>query len=150
MRQQRWEESIHCTWKKRKFKPQNNSNISTLSVTPSRAICKTFDPFFHINIQNPQHHPTYQVGPLFNGDGAHLDFSRDFDEWIRPWMVQHECTSFQTLLSLYKIGLLIYDWDLVLLMEENIGNHGYIGISILRIYRIYRRYIGGYSGKKYQ
>ena len=31
------------------------------------------------------------------------------------------------------------------LMEENIGNHGYIGTSILRIYR---RYIGGYSGKK--
>ena len=25
--------------------------------------------------------------------------------------------------------------------DENIGNHGYIGISILRIYRIYRRYI---------
>ena len=23
-------------------------------------------------------------------------------------------------------------------MEENIGNHGYIGISILQIYRIYR------------
>ena len=34
--------------------------------------------------------------------------------------------------------------------EENIGNHGYIGTSILRIYRIYRRYIGGYFGKKYQ
>ena len=27
-------------------------------------------------------------------------------------------------------------------MEENIGNHGYIGTSILQIYRIYRRYIG--------
>ena len=37
-------------------------------------ICKTLDPFFHINIQNPSHHPTYQVGPLFNGDGAHSDF----------------------------------------------------------------------------
>ena len=34
-------------------------------------------------------------------------------------------------------------------MEENIGNHGYIGTSILRIYRIYWRYIDGYSGKKY-
>ena len=31
--------------------------------------------------------------------------------------------------------------------DENIGNHGYIGTSILRIYRIY---IGGYSGKKYR
>ena len=30
--------------------------------------------------------------------------------------------------------------------DENIGNHGYIGTSILRIYR---RYIGGYFGKKY-
>ena len=35
--------------------------------------------------------------------------------------------------------------------DENIGNHGYIGNSILKIYRIYRRYfwiyrryIGGY------
>ena len=35
-------------------------------------------------------------------------------------------------------------------MEENIGNHGYIGTSILRIYRIYRRYIDGYFGKKYR
>ena len=37
--------------------------------------------------------------------------------------------------------------------DENIGNHEYIGTSILRIYRryiwIYRRYIGGYFGKKY-
>ena len=32
----------------------------------------------------------------------------------------------------------------VYLKDENIGNHGYIGISILRIYR---GYIGGYSGK---
>ena len=31
--------------------------------------------------------------------------------------------------------------------DENIGNHGYIGTSILRIYR---RYIDGYFGKKYQ
>ena len=30
-------------------------------------------------------------------------------------------------------------------MEENIGNHGYIGTSILWIYR---RYIDGYFGKK--
>ena len=29
--------------------------------------------------------------------------------------------------------------------DENIGNHEYIGTSILRIYR---RYIGGYFGKK--
>ena len=33
------------------------------------------------------------------------------------------------------------------LKEENIGNHGYIGTSILRIYR---RYIDGYFGKKYR
>ena len=32
---------------------------------------------------------------------------------------------------------------------ENIGNHGYIDTSILRIYWIYQRYIGGYFGKKY-
>ena len=31
--------------------------------------------------------------------------------------------------------------------DENIGNHGYIDTSILRIYR---RYISGYFGKKYQ
>ena len=31
--------------------------------------------------------------------------------------------------------------------DENIGNHEYIGTSILRIYR---RYIDGYSGKKYR
>ena len=31
---------------------------------------------------------------------------------------------------------------LVITKDENIGNHGYIGTSILRIYRIYRRYIG--------
>ena len=44
----------------------------------------------------------------------------------------------------------------VISKDENIGNHGYIGTSILRIYRIYRRYIGiyrryisGYFGKKY-
>ena len=34
--------------------------------------------------------------------------------------------------------------------DENIDNHGYIGTSILQIYRIYRRYIGGYFGKKYK
>ena len=28
--------------------------------------------------------------------------------------------------------------------DENIGFNGYIGNWILRIYRIYRRYIGGY------
>ena len=33
--------------------------------------------------------------------------------------------------------------------DENIGNHRYIGISILWIYRIYQRYIGGYFEKKY-
>ena len=32
--------------------------------------------------------------------------------------------------------------------DENIGNHGYIGNLILRIYRIYRRNIDGYFGKK--
>ena len=35
----------------------------------------------------------------------------------------------------------------VIYKDENIGNHGYIGTSILRIYR---RYIGGYFGKKYR
>ena len=29
--------------------------------------------------------------------------------------------------------------DLVSSKDENIGNHGYIGTSILRIYRIYRQ-----------
>ena len=33
--------------------------------------------------------------------------------------------------------------------DENIRNHGYIGTSILPIYRIYQRYIDGYFGKKY-
>ena len=28
--------------------------------------------------------------------------------------------------------------------DKNIGNHGYIGSSILRIYRIYQRYINEY------
>ena len=37
------------------------------------------------------------------------------------------------------IKLLIY---VLITNDENIGNHGYIGTSILRIYRIYRRYIG--------
>ena len=32
-------------------------------------------------------------------------------------------------------------------MEENIGNHGYIGTLILRIYQIYRSYINGYFDK---
>ena len=31
--------------------------------------------------------------------------------------------------------------------DENIGNYGYIGTSILRIYQ---RYIGGYFEKKYR
>ena len=34
--------------------------------------------------------------------------------------------------------------------NENIGNHRYIGTSILWIYRIYQRYIGGYFGTKYR
>ena len=34
--------------------------------------------------------------------------------------------------------------------DENIDNYGYIGISILRIYRIYRKYIGGYFDIKYR
>ena len=41
------------------------------------------------------------------------------------------------------IKLLIY---VLITNDENIGNHGYIGTSILRIYR---RYIGEYFGKKY-
>ena len=28
--------------------------------------------------------------------------------------------------------------------NENIGNHGYIGTSILKIHRKYRRNVGGY------
>ena len=36
-----------------------------------------------------------------------------------------------------------------LIKDENIGNHGYIGTSILRRYQIYWRYINGYFGKKY-
>ena len=48
------------------------------------------------------------------------------------------------------IFLFNFQFECVVTMEENIGNHRYIGTSILRIYRIYRRYIGGYSGKKYQ
>ena len=32
----------------------------------------------------------------------------------------------------------------VMLKDENIGFDGYFGTWILRIYRIYRRYIGGY------
>ena len=46
----------------------------------------------------------------------------------------------------YGLVSRVFLWD----MEENIDNHGYISTSILRIYRIYRRYIGGYSGKKYR
>ena len=34
--------------------------------------------------------------------------------------------------------------------DENIGNYGYIGTSILRIYWIYQRYIDEYFGKKYR
>ena len=37
---------------------------------------------------------------------------------------------------------------LVLVKDENIGNYGYIGNLILRIYQIYRRNIDGYFGKK--
>ena len=36
-------------------------------------------------------------------------------------------------------------YSFIITKDENIGNHGYIGNSILRIYR---RYIGGYSEKK--
>ena len=43
----------------------------------------------------------------------------------------------------------LYNQSVIVIKDENIGNHGYIGTSILRIYRIYRRYIGGYFGKKY-
>ena len=32
--------------------------------------------------------------------------------------------------------------------DKNIGNYGYIDILILRIYRIYRKYIDGYFRKK--
>ena len=32
-----------------------------------------------------------------------------------------------------------------MIKDENIGNHGYIGISILRIYRRYIGYIGDIS-----
>ena len=35
----------------------------------------------------------------------------------------------------------------ILVKDENIGNHGYIGNLILRIYR---RNIGGYFGKKFR
>ena len=39
-------------------------------------------------------------------------------------------------------------WRALTANDENIGNHGYIGNLILRIYRIYRRNIDGYFGKK--
>ena len=48
-----------------------------------------------------------------------------------------------TSLPWYLVGWCV----LVVGKDENIGNHGYIGTSILRIYR---RYIGGYFGKKYR
>ena len=38
----------------------------------------------------------------------------------------------------------------LVIKDENIGNYGYIGTSILRIYQIYQKYIGGYSGKRYR
>ena len=50
---------------------------------------------------------------------------------------------------LYFFFMDLYNQSVIVIKDENIGNHGYIGTSILRIYRIYRRYIGGYSGKKY-
>ena len=34
--------------------------------------------------------------------------------------------------------------------DINIDNHGYINTSILQIYRIYRRYIDRYFGKKFR
>ena len=48
----------------------------------------------------------------------------------------------------YIICISIFFNMLVTSNDGNIGNHEYIGTSILRIYRIYRRYIGGYSEKK--
>ena len=51
------------------------------------------------------------------------------------------------------IALTLNNWHLKqcisnnVIKDENIGNHGYIGTSILWIYRIYRRYIGGYWKK---
>ena len=58
--------------------------------------------------------------------------------------------------DIYAIQLLIYDVSRVCVLyyyvyfDKNIGNYGYIGTSILRIYRIYQRYIDGYSEKKYR
>ena len=44
------------------------------------------------------------------------------------------------------LGLCLHLRDVasVVIKDENIGFDGYIGTWILRIYRIYRRYIGGY------
>ena len=59
----------------------------------------------------------------------------------------------------YQFGIVLINWsinlqfalkDTFITNDENIGNHEYIGTSILRIYRIYQRYIGGYFGKKYR
>ena len=58
----------------------------------------------------------------------------------------NSCSIFETLLSSSFITSFI-EWQAPTIIEENIGNHGYIGTSILRIYR---RYIGGYFGKKYR
>ena len=41
-------------------------------------------------------------------------------------------------------------FPLLVFKDENFGNHGFIGNLILRIYRIYRRNIGGYFGKKFR
>ena len=40
--------------------------------------------------------------------------------------------------------------DMVTVKDKNIGNHGYIGSSILQIYQIYWRYIDGYFDTKYR
>ena len=56
--------------------------------------------------------------------------------------------------ELQKITLLRqfqFEKDLWIITEdENIRNYGYIGISILRIYWIYQRYIGEYFDTKYR
>ena len=38
----------------------------------------------------------------------------------------------------------------LILKDENLSDHGYISTSILRIYQIYRRYIGGYFDTNYR
>ena len=54
----------------------------------------------------------------------------------------------------YQFGIVLINWsinlqfalkDTFITNDENIGNHGYIGTSILRIYRGYIGYIGDIS-----